>query len=102
MHIRLDINELTLDDLETLEGVTIDPDQKKWTQVKQLLSHFCYESEDEDAEKIDSEEALKRVGKIKLSEIEEITGGLREIVESVASLAVPPPTEEPSSSPSEE
>jgi hypothetical protein len=102
MHIRLDVTEMTIDDLETLEGTKVDPTAGKWTQLKSLLAHFCYESEEEDAPKIPHAEALKRVGALKIGELTALRDEVEKSVEDLADLALPPEINGQSSQPSEE
>ena len=102
MHIRLDVNEMTIDDMETLEGTNIDPAKGKWASLKELLALFCYESADEDANKIPVNEAIAKVGKLKIGELEALRETIKASVEDLADEALPPSTEETSSQPSEE
>lgn len=102
MHIRLDANVLTLDDLEVLEGAKLDPKKGMWRQVREILARFCFDSDAEDAEKIDYDQALERVGKITLGDLKGLTGGLNLTMEGLGEDAVPPEQDGKSSSPSED
>jgi hypothetical protein len=102
MHIRLDVTEMTIDDMETLEGTKVDPSKKKWTQLKELLAHFCFESAEEDAAKIPYAEALGRVGALKIGELAVLRDIASQSVEELADLALPPETDGQSLQPSEE
>lgn len=96
MHIRLDVTEMTIDDMETLEGSNVDPNKGKWGQLRELLSHFCYEDDSEEAEKMPFDEALKRVGKLKIGELAALQEVAKKSVEEMADLALPPEIKEQS------
>jgi len=90
MHIRLDVDSLTLDDLEAIEGARFDPTAGVWSQVRTIFARFAHESEDENSERIPFEEALVRVGKLTMRQITELFESLSSALEEVGQQAIPP------------
>lgn len=96
IHIRMDLEELTLDDLEALEEAKFDPSIGVWTQVRKLLARFAFEGPEEDAAKLEYEDAVERMGGVSLGRIRELMAGVSEALEEVAQKAIPPTTDEQS------
>lgn len=96
MHIKLDLEDLTLDDLEALEDAKLNPNEGVWSQLRAILARFCYESDEEDAPRVEYEEAIGRMGGVSLRRIRELMGELTLALEEVAQKAIPPTTDEQS------
>jgi len=90
VHIRLDANELTLDDLESLEGTRLDPDKSAWKQIREILARFCFHSSDPDSEKMEYEEAYAACGKLTLRETNKLIGSVGEMMSSLQEDSLPP------------
>lgn len=90
MHIRLDIDSLTLDDLEALEDAKFDPKAGVWAQVRQIFARFAHESEAQDSERIPYDDALVRVGKLTMRQVTELFDSLTTALEEVGQQAIPP------------
>lgn len=90
MHIRLDVDSLTLDDLEAIEGARFDPNAGVWAQVRTIFARFAHESEEEGSERIPYEQALVRVGKLTMRQITGLFDTLSSALEEVGQQAIPP------------
>jgi hypothetical protein len=90
MHIRLDVDSLTLDDLEALENARFDPTAGVWSQVRTIFARFAHESEEEDSPRIPYEEALTRVGALTMRQISTLFEALTTALEEVSQQAIPP------------
>ena len=88
MHIKMDLDALTLDDLEALEAARSDPDKGVWTTVRELFARFAYDKPD--GEKLEFDDAMVRVGKLTMNEVLKILETLSSQMEEVADLAIPP------------
>ncbi len=89
-HIKLDVDSLTLDDLEALEDAKFDPKAGVWSQVRQIFARFAHESDAEGSPRIPFDDALIRVGKLTMRQITELFDVLTEALEEVGQRAIPP------------
>jgi hypothetical protein len=90
MHIRLDLNALTLDDLDTLEAARSNPDIGVWRTTRQILARFAHVSPN--GEKMDYDDAYREVGKLTMEEVMGIISQMGDEMEALADQAIPPET----------
>jgi len=91
MHIKLDLEALTLDDLEILDDARSNPGGGMWKAIRVLLARFAYESPN--GTKMEYDKALREVGKLSMKEALDLMADMGQEMEKVAKAALPPQTD---------